>query len=109
MTTIYDILNSKYNTVDRYGDIKAVWYENGQQHTDIIKVSKIDRDYNYKKVAAAYDQLINNAPEANRTIIRNMVNRFMADQFTDDAYRLSVVSALDPKSLALNLKPYMSK
>jgi hypothetical protein len=109
MATINDIINSKYNTVDRYGDITAIWCEDGQQHTDIIKVSKIGRDYNYKKVAAAYEQLINNAPEANRSIIRNMVNQFMADQFTDEAYRLSVVSALDPKSLALNLKPYMSK
>ena len=109
MATINDILNSKYNTVDRYGDIKAIWYEDGQQHTDIIKVNKGDRDYYYKKVAAAYEQLINNAPEANRDIIRNMVNKFMADQFTDDAYRLSVVSALDPKSLAINLKSYMGK
>jgi len=109
MATINDILNSKYNTINRYGDINAIWYEDGQQHTDIIKVSKGDRDYSYKKVAAAYEQLINNAPEANRAIIRNMVNRFMADQFTADAYRLSVVSALDPRSLALNLKPYMGK
>lgn len=109
MTTINDILNSKYNTFDRYGDIKAIWFDDGQQHTDIIKVSKIGRDYNFKKVAAAYEQLINNAPEANRATIRNMVSQFLADNFTADAYRLSVVSALDPKSLALNLKPYMSK
>lgn len=106
MKTISEIIESKYNRVGRYGDIIATWYEDGKQYTDIIHTDKVDCKHHKAKVLAAYEQLIKNAPEANRGIIKKMVDKFIADNFTEESYRLSVVYALDAKSLMLNLKPY---
>lgn len=106
MKTISEIIESKYNRVDRYGDIIATWCEDGKQYTDTIRTDKADCKYYKAKVLAAYEQLIKTAPAANRDIIEKMVDKFIADNFTEESYRLSVVSALDAKSLMLNLKPY---
>lgn len=102
-------INSQYNTIARDGKINAVWYEDGQQMTDTIVVNKQQRDYQYNKVAEAYAQLIASAPEANRATLNALVEKFMADVFTEDAYMLSVCHALAPQQLAKNLVPYYNK
>ena len=111
MTTnkITRALNSQYNTIARDGKINAIWYEDGKQVTDTIVVDKAGRDYEYNKVAEAYGQLIASAPEANRATLNALVDKLLADVFTEDAYMLSVVHCLDARQLAKNLVPYYNK
>lgn len=111
MTTnkITRALNSQYNTIARDGKINAVWYEDGKKMTDTIVVDKAGRDYEYNKVAEAYAQLIASAPEANRATLNALVEKLVADVFTEDAYMLSIVHCLDARQLAKNLVPYYNK
>ena len=111
MTTnkITRALNSQYNTIARDGKINAVWYEDGKKMTDTIVVDKAGRDYEYNKVSEAYAQLIASAPEANRATLNALVEKLMADVFSEDAYMLSIVHCLDARQLAKNLVPYYNK
>ena len=109
-TKIETAMQSPYTKPNRYGDLACLWYENGQEQTATVKVNKQDRDYTYNEVLKAYNRLIAQAPEANRPIIRTIVEHFMADNFTADAYFVDVaVSANNPMQMINNLKPYYNK
>lgn len=108
MTTIQTAIESRFTKANRYGDIDATWYENGRCCNDIIKVCKADRDYYYNKVRKAYANLMASAPERHREKIAKMVEAYLEDTFTEDAYMLSVVqNTTDPRSMAAALAKYM--
>ena len=110
MKRIEEAVSSRFTKQDNLGNFDCIWYEDGSQKHDIVKVSKINRDIHYKELKRRYDLIIDKMT-SNKELVRDMVNQLLEDCFTEDSYFISIstLTHQDDKSLANALRPYYGR